>query len=95
MHTQEEIAAGLIERSKELSKKVLDGCCPQTYELMTALLEDVVKFVAANNCTREHTAMLNTVIRDLLEGQEKDDLLRISDDLGFELPYVLSEIAAH
>ena len=93
MHTQEKIAAGLIERSKELSKKALNGCCPQTYELMTALLEDVVKFVAANNCTREHTTMLNTVIRDLLEGQEKDDLLRISDDLGFELPYVLSEIA--
>lgn len=93
MRTQVQIAKDLIKRSKELSKKALDGCCPQTYELMTALLEDVVKFVTENNCTKEHTTMLNSVIKDLLEGQEKDDLLRISDDLGFELPYVLTEIA--
>lgn len=93
MCTQDKIASSLIERSRELSKKALDGCCPQSYELMTALLEDIVKFVAASNCSEEHTNMLNSVIKDLLEGQEKDDLLRISDDLGFELPYVLSQIA--
>ncbi len=86
------IAQDLIARSKELSKKALAGCCPETYELMTALLEEIVKFVAANNCSQEHTAMLNGVIKDLLQGQEKDDLLRISDDLGFELPYVLNKI---
>ena len=93
MCTQKAIAESLIERSKQVSKKALEGCCPETYELMSALLEDVVRFVSESGCAKETTVMLNGVIKDLLEGQENDDSLRISDDLGYEFPYVIAQIA--
>ena len=83
----------LIARSQELSKKALLGCQPEIYEAMSSLLEDTLALLQASKFQNIET--LNEVIRDLLEAQEHQDLYRISDSLGYELPYVLRLIADH
>ena len=83
-----------IQRSKKLSKSALAGCKPEIYEDMSALLADIV--TALKNLSDPRLLeMLNGIIRELLTAQEACDLYRISDDLGYELPYVLQEISAH
>lgn len=81
----------LITRSQELSKKALFGCQPEIYEAMSALLTDIVATIQGSSI--KNIENLNTVIRDLLEAQEHHDLYRISDTLGYEMPYILKMIA--
>ncbi|MCI6797688.1 MAG: hypothetical protein MR571_07525 [Succinatimonas sp.] len=79
----------LAQKSKEISDIALKGCCAETYELMTGLLTEVVSL--SPKLSKDFVLSLNTIIKDLLEAQERNDLLRISDDLGYELPFFLEQ----
>ncbi|HAH70976.1 MAG TPA: hypothetical protein DCL74_04445 [Succinivibrionaceae bacterium] len=79
----------LAQKSKEVSDIALKGCCAETYELMTELLTQIVAI--SSKLSKDSILRLNMIIKDLLEAQEKNDLLRISDDLGYELPFFLEQ----
>ncbi|MDY6323138.1 MAG: hypothetical protein SPL30_09560 [Succinivibrio sp.] len=77
----------LAARSEQISVTALDGCCAQTYTLMSALLSDTVK--AAPRMDSRYPELLRELMRLLMQAQQRDDLVAISDLLGFDLPYVL------
>ncbi len=79
----------LAQKSKEISDTALKGCCAETYELMTELLTEVVSL--SPKLSKDFMLRLNMIIKDLLQAQERNDLLRISDDLGYELPFFLEQ----
>lgn len=85
--TEECGADSLIRQARELSRTALLGCPAQTYELMVPLLNKAVELTPS--MTESYSQMLQDIIRNILHAQEIDDLLCISDYLGYELPYIL------
>lgn len=79
--------AALAERSERVAETALRGCAPETYEEMAALLADAVSLIPDRG--ERYRNALNSVMKALLSAQERNDLVKIADFLGFELPYVL------
>lgn len=65
-----------------------DGCPAATYEKMTSLLEDVISLSSLMN--NDYPVVINSVIKELLNAQKLDDLVKISDYIEFELIYILN-----
>lgn len=64
-----------------------DGCPADTYEKMTSLLDDVVSLTTLMNS--EFPVVFSSVVKELLNAQKIDDLVKISDYVEFELVYIL------
>jgi hypothetical protein len=64
-----------------------DGCPAATYEKMTALLEDVISLSPFMNS--DYPVVINSIVKELLNAQKLDDLVKISDYIEFELIYIL------
>lgn len=64
-----------------------DGCPADTYEKMTSLLDDVVSLTPLMNS--EFPVVFSSVVKELLNAQKIDDLVKISDYVEFELVYIL------
>lgn len=64
-----------------------DGCPAATYEKMTSLLEDVISLSPLMNS--EFPVVFSSVVKELLNAQKIDDLVKISDYVEFELVYIL------
>lgn len=64
-----------------------DGCPAATYEKMTSLLEDVISLSPLMNS--DYPVVINSIVKELLNAQKLDDLIKISDYIEFELIYIL------
>lgn len=64
-----------------------DGCPAATYEKMASLLEDVISLSPLMNS--EFPVVFSSVVKELLNAQKIDDLVKISDYVEFELVYIL------
>ncbi len=64
-----------------------DGCPANTYAHMTSLIEEVIAIAPEMN--QEFTVTVNSIVKEILAAQMKDDLIKISDFIEFELVYVL------
>lgn len=65
-----------------------DGCPAETYEKMASLLEDVISLSPLMNS--EYPVVINSIVKELLNAQRLDDLIKISDYVEFELIYILN-----
>ena len=65
-----------------------DGCPADTYEKMTSLLDDVVSLTPLMNS--DYPVVINSIVKELLNAQRLDDLIKISDYVEFELIYILN-----
>lgn len=80
----------IAERSKEAARAAMSGCCPLAYEKMSAVLQEALD--AAPLMDERYPQALRILISDLLKAQEQDDLYRIADILGYDLPWALSAL---
>ncbi|MBO6258934.1 MAG: hypothetical protein J6M93_06345 [Succinivibrio sp.] len=80
-------AAELIRQARELSETALKGCPAQTYEQLVPLLDKAVALSPSMNA--DYAQLLKEIVKNILQAQEIDDLVCISDYLGYELPYIL------
>ena len=64
-----------------------DGCPAATYEKMASLLEDVISLSPLMNS--DYPVVINSIVKELLNAQQLDDLIKISDYVEFELVYIL------
>lgn len=76
-----------IARSREVALTALKGCPAQTYTQMSELLDKLSGSFSLFN--ENFPPAFGELVAQLLAAQQIDDLLCISDFLGFELPYVL------
>ena len=65
-----------------------DGCPAATYEKMASLLEDVISLSPLMNS--DYPVVINSIVKELLNSQQLDDLIKISDYVEFELIYILN-----
>lgn len=65
-----------------------DGCPADTYEKMTSLLDDVVSLSPLMNS--DYPVVIKSIVKELLNAQQLDDLIKISDYVEFELIYILN-----
>ena len=65
-----------------------DGCAAATYEKMASLLEDVISLSPLMNS--DYPVVINSIVKELLNAQQLDDLIKISDYVEFELIYILN-----
>ncbi len=80
----------LAMRSKEAAKAAMSGCCPLAYEKMSAVLQEALS--AAPLMDERYPQALKILVSDLLKAQEKDDLYRIADIMGYDLPWALTAL---
>lgn len=80
----------IAKRSKEAAKAAMSGCCPLAYEKMSAMLQEALN--AAPLMDERYPQALKILVSDLLKAQEKDDLYRIADILGYDLPWALTAL---
>ncbi|MGN0903138.1 MAG: hypothetical protein ACI4M9_07620 [Succinivibrio sp.] len=78
----------LAKECKRVADIAKDGCPALTYQEMTPLLEQVLALAPSMN--EQFPFAINSVIKEILEAQKMDDLLKISDFLEFELVYILN-----
>ena len=76
-----------IAQCKKVANTAKDGCPAETYALMTSLLEEIVTL--SGNMNEEFPGVFNSIVKEILSAQEKNDLLKIADFCEFELVYVL------
>lgn len=80
----QEVAAG----QPSLADTAKDGCPAATYEKMASLLEDVISLSPLMNS--DYPVVVNSIVKELLNAQQLDDLIKISDYVEFELIYILN-----
>jgi hypothetical protein len=80
----------IARRSKEASDAALSGCCPLAYEKMSAVLQEAL--AASPLMDGRYPQALRIIVSGLLKAQEKDDLYRIADIMGYDLPWALTAL---
>ncbi len=78
----------LVKDARDLSLTALNGCPAETYEALPDILERAQALSQYMN--EEYATSLAFIIRQILLAQQKDDVIRISDFLGYELPHILN-----
>lgn len=77
----------VVEECHLVADTAKDGCPAATYEKMASLLEDVISLSPLMNS--EFPVVFSSVVKELLNAQKIDDLVKISDYVEFELVYIL------
>ncbi|HAR79801.1 MAG TPA: hypothetical protein DCR21_03125 [Succinivibrionaceae bacterium] len=78
----------LVKDTRALSLTALNGCPAETYAALPDILERAQALCQYMN--EEYPKSLEFIIRQILLAQQKDDVMRISDFLGYELPHILN-----
>ncbi len=77
----------LAKEAESVAHSALKGCPSETYALMSPLLNRI--FAVKDQMDERFIPIFKDLVAKLLEAQKKDDLICISDYLGFEIPYIL------
>ncbi|MGN1280334.1 MAG: hypothetical protein ACI4UM_00310 [Succinivibrio sp.] len=79
--------SAVVDNCRLVALLAKDGCPAATYEKMTPLLEEIISLTPLMNV--EFPPLLNSVIAQILQAQEIDDLLKIADLLEFEMVFII------
>ncbi len=79
--------SSIIDACHETARVAIKGCPADTYAHMSKLLEDALSL--APNMNKDYAIAIQGIVSNLLDAQEKGDLLKIADFVNFELVYVL------